>query len=654
VIRDHDGDDGGADLSGIPALVQAGRGDEAERRLRRRLDAAPDDVDALHFLGLLCHQSGRIAEAVGLIGRAVTLAPGVAFIQANFGETLRLQGDLDRAERHAHEAVRLAPEHPEFRINLANILAARRRHAGVIEAIDPVLAAQPERIEVLSLKADACFELDRIDEALELAERAYRLEPGHMAMLAKLMRLRAWACDWRTRAVDLAALIALLEQAIARADDMALRGFNPFITYEYPAPQALRNALTDRYASQIIKAAGAPLAPVPRSTRADRRRLRLGYVSADFHSHPTMHLMAGFFALHERARFEVFAYSIGPDDGSDYRRLAVASVDHFIDIGAETGRQSAERMRRDGIDILVDLKGFTHEARPEIFALRPAPIRVAWLGYAASTGSGLNDYAIVDRITVPPANLAQFSEKLVWMPHSYQVNDHRQPVAVVVPTRQSLGLPETGFVYACFNHVHKIEPAVFASWMRILSRVPGSVLWLYRSNASARGNLLREAETLGIAPARIVFGDTLDKPRHLARLGCADLFLDTGTYNAHTSASDALWAGVPVLTRPGEAFPARVGASLVTAAGLPQMACGSVREYEDAAVRLANDRAELEALRNVLKARERLPLFDTPRFVRDLERAFEVMWERYMDGKPPESFAVEDRDELILAAKPVL
>lgn len=667
-VRDHSGEN----PHEILGLIESGRSDEAERRLRHRLSAAPDDVDALHILGLLCHQSGRNTDAIALIGRAVTLAPEVAFMQANFAETLRAQGDLERAERHAREAVRLTPEHADFRFNLANVLAGLRRHAEVIEAIEPVLAAQPERVEALTLKSDACFELERTGEALELAARAHRLAPDNIGLLTKLMRLRAWLCEWETRPADVAMLVALLEKGVAQsaaltaspldtgaptidgvaaadaaASHGALHGLNPFVTYEYPVPQALRDAVTQLHADGIIRTAGAPLVLDLPAARANRRHLRIGYVSADFHSHPTMHLMASFFALHDRERFEVFAYSIGPDDHSDYRHRARSTMDRFVDIRGETPRQSAERMLRDDIDILVDLKGFTHEARPGIFALRPAPLRVAWLGYPASTGIGLNDYAIVDHVTVPPAIASQFGEKLVWMPHSYQVNDHRQQVAAVAPTRLELGLPlkgtdGTGFVFACFNHVYKIEPEVFASWMRILGRVPGSVLWLYCSNAAARGNLAREAAARGIDATRLVFGGTLDKPSHLARLACADLFLDTGRINAHTSASDALWAGLPVLTRPGDAFTSRVAASLVSAAGLPQLACDSVQAYEDRAVQLANEPAELAAMRDTLNARAQLPLFDAPRFTRNLEKAYETMWARYLKGLPPASFAVEN------------
>jgi protein O-GlcNAc transferase len=621
-------------------LIQEGRLAEAEQRLRRRLEGSPDDVDALHYLGLLCHQSGRIDEAVALIRGAVARAPDSAFLHANLAEALRLQGSLEPAEQHAREAVRLAPEHPNFQFNLAKVLEGQGKLADALAAGQRALASRPDWIEAHALNASLCFALQRLDEAVALCARARALRPDDPSLLLNLVRYRAWACDWGQRNADVAALQAMLERWLAQPDDPAFAGINPFVAYEYPVSRRVRTGVTQAHCERVLKGAGKPLAPRPPVPGGDRARLRIGYVSADFHSHPTMHLMRSFFALHERKRFEVFAYSIGPDDGSEYRRHAAATVEHFVDIGAEAPAASAERILRDGIDILVDLKGYTHEARPEIFALRPAPLRVAWLGYPASTGRGLNDYVIADRVVAPPELAADFGEALVWMPNSYQVNDHCQPIASEIPARASLGLPEAGFVYACFNHVYKIEPEVFYAWMRILARVPGSVLWLYAGDTCARANLRREAAGRGIDPARLVFGDTLPKPQHLARLGRADLFLDTLAINAHTSASDALWAGLPVLTCPGEAFPARVGASLVAAAGLPQLARASLQDYEDAAVRLARDPAELGRMRQVLAARERLPLFDTPRFVRDLERAFDTMWERYLCAKPAESFAV--------------
>lgn len=643
------------DLSDIPSLVQAGRTAEAEVRLRDCLARNAGHVDALQYLGLICLQSGRHAEAVSRISAAARLAPEAAFLHANLAEALRASGDIAGAERAVREALRLNPDQAAAQLNLAVILSTRHAHAEALEFALRALAANPDWPEALMLAANLYIALDERARAQLLLDKALALQPGDPATLVTVLRNRAWLCDWRSDGGpghgNPAPFIALLERWVMNPRDAAFHSLNPFAAYEYPVPQHLRDAVTQGYADGVVRGVqDKNLPPLQRSPASGgesnpKGRLRIGYVSADFHRHPTMHLMRSLFALHERSRFEIFAYSIGPDDGSDYRRDAVSTVDHFIDIRDESPQQSAERIRRDGIHILVDLKGYTHDARPEIFALRPAPLRVAWLGYPASTGRGINDYALVDHVAAPPAQQAQWGEQFIWMPHSYQVNDHRQPIATTTPERNTVGLPEQGFVFACFNHVYKIEPQMFAVWMRILARVPGSVLWLYESNATARDNLRREATARGIDAERLVFGPTMAKAEHLARLRQADLVLDTLWMNAHTGASDALWAGVPVLTCPQDTFASRVAASLVTAAGLPQLACASLKDYEEAAVRLATLPDELQAQRTHLETQhERLPLFDTPRFARNLERAFEEMWRRHAVGEAPQGFAVEEPD----------
>lgn len=650
--RDHDTapESSPTDPLALMALIQAGRVAEAERGLRGRLARFPGEADTLHLLGLTCLQTERTSEAIGFLRQAVNCAPEAAFMHANYSVALRRNCETGKALDHAREAVRLAPENADFQVALAAVLADLGLWTDVVSAANQALTNQPERLEALSLLADAFFRLERSEEAIAIADTARRLAPENLGLLSSLLRQRAWVCDWRSRAAEVAIFSSLVDAAVrrqgcpgsAQREDQGLASLNPFICFEYALPPALCNAVTRLHALNYSRTERIAPGAAQSVKRRTSRHLRIGYVSADFHRHPTMHLMANFFGLHDRSRFEIFAYSLGLDDGSEYRRRARESVDRFVDIREEPAAASAERIHRDGIDILVDLKGFTHEARPAIFARKPAPLRVAWLGYPASTDNRLNDYAIVDHITVPRGCEPQWSEQLVRMPHTYQVNDYLQPIAPVAPARDELGLPDSAFVYACFNQVYKIEPEVFALWMRVLTRVPGSVLWLYTGNRLARSNLAREAQAHGVAASRIVFGETMDKLRHLARLSRADLFLDTGTINAHTSASDALWAGLPVLTRPGDTFAARVGASVVTAAGLPQLVCESFALYEESAVRLASRPAELASMRQVLGARERLPLFDTPRFTRNLERAFEMMWARHASGQAPQSFDVPD------------
>jgi predicted O-linked N-acetylglucosamine transferase (SPINDLY family) len=640
-----------ADLSEIPAMVERGRISEAEDLLRTHLSRHPDSVDALHFLGLVCHRTGRFAEATRHIGEAASRSPNVAFLHANLAEAFRAAGDLASAEEAARTALHLAPDQPDARFNLALILSKGCARAEALEHALIVLQARPDWPEALTLAANMYIALDDRGKARDLLDRARALRPDDAGILVQALRNRAWICDWdddsvpeSSRRSDTKAFEAMVGHWAANPRGSEFKGLNPFVTYEYPVAQHLRNAVTQGYADDVIdrvKHLQLPVADAKPS--GTRQRLRIGYVSADFHRHPVMQMMRSFYALHDRTRFEIFAYSIGEDDGSDYRRHAVASVDHFIDIRRDTILQSAERIQHDGIDILVDLKGYTNDARPEMFALRPAPLRVSWMGYTASTGHGINDYVIVDRVVAPPEHQSQFGERLVWMPHTFQVNDHEQPIAEETPPRAALGLPDKGFVFACFNHLYKVEPRMFSVWMRILARIHGSVLWLYESNPVARNNLKQAATARGIEPDRLVFGGTMDKPRHLARLRQADLFLDTLWFNAHTGTSDALWAGVPALTCPQDTFPARVAASLVTAAGLPQLVCADLGAFEEAAVRLASHPAELKSMRERLThVRSRLPLFDTPRFTRNLESAFETMWRQHLSGDPPQAFAVID------------
>jgi len=356
-----------------------------------------------------------------------------------------------------------------------------------------------------------------------------------------------------------------------------------------------------------------------------------------------MHLMSGMFGRHNRERFEIFAYSLGPDDASTYRRQVIADTEHFADIGELSPAAAARRIHADAIDVLIDLKGFTLAASPGILARRAAPVQITWLGYPATIGSGLADYAIVDRIVAPAHAAAFCGEKLIWMPHSYQVNDDQQEIAAGAVSRSEFGLPSEGFVFACFNNTYKIEPNVFTAWMQVLARVPGCVLWLFRSNIWCEANLRREARARGIDPTRLVFATALPKPEHLARLRIANLMLDTFLINAHTGASDTLWAGVPLVTRLGQGFPARVAASVLEAAGLPQLVSRGLDEYVELAVRLALRPAELEAIKEHLSSqRLQVPLFDTRRFVLSLEGAIEIAWRRHVQGQSPEHFAVPE------------
>ena len=378
------------------------------------------------------------------------------------------------------------------------------------------------------------------------------------------------------------------------------------------------------------------------SNRMRGSKIKIGYLSGDFHDHPVAHLVAGLFGLHDRNEFEICAYSYGPDNASDYRTRIRNDCDVFVDIHGHSHRDAARRIYDDEIDILVDLKGYTTGARLDICALRPAPIQVTYLGFPGSSGADFFDYILTDKIVTPEDQMPFYTENFVYLPDSYLVNDHTQAISERPLSRTDVGLPDAGFVFCSFNQAYKIEPVMWDVWMRVLRSVPGSVLWLTRTNGPAERNLQREAAGRDVDPERIVFAERLQKPEHLARLKFADLFLDTRIYNAHTTASDALWAGVPLITLEGRHFASRVASSLLTAIGLPELITRDLEAYEGLAVGLAQNSDELDAIAQKL-SRNRLtePLFDTPRFARNLEVAFRRMWALHLAGEEPRMIEVK-------------
>lgn len=627
---------GGISADEVRRLVECGRGQEAEVRLRNLLGKRPDDADLWHLLGLVHHLNGDHQEAARLIERALEHLPEVAFIRANLAAVYAALPLLDRAEAHYRLALELGGESADILVDLAHIVHRLGRADEALALARQAMEIEPLHSGALMLEASILAENGQIPQAIARLKTGTARVP---ALEIKLFRLQAEICDWSQ---NRARLRSIIENWASEPSNPLFAGINPFIAWYIDLPESLRLAVTQSYAQRIAnEAAGRRL--VPASRPSPRRRIRVGYLSADFHNHPTMHLMRGMFGRHNRERFEIFAYSLGPDDGSDYRRQVIADTEHFADIGDLAPVAAARRIHADAIDVLIDLKGYTLAASPGILARRAAPVQMTWLGYPATIGSGLADYAIVDRIVAPASAAKFFGEKLIWMPQSYQVNDDRQEIAAGAVSRSEFGLPPEGFVFACFNNSYKIEPGAFDAWMQVLARVPGSALWLFRSNIWCEANLRREAMTRGIDPARLVFADARPKPAHLARLRLADLMLDTFWYNAHTGASDALWAGVPLVTRLGEGFPARVGASVLEAARLPQLVSRGLEEYVELAVRLASRPAELAAIKEHLSSqRLRLPLFDTGRFVRNLECAIDLAWRRHVEGQSPQHFAVPE------------
>ncbi len=479
--------------------------------------------------------------------------------------------------------------------------------------------------------------------ALAALERAVALEPDDPHLFASLFWARQQVCDWRGYDAGLGRLWSDAEERLAAG---AATGVIPFqaLTLPWPLPRLLAVARShcDAWVIQNRKL-GLSLEASHPGAGERTGRIRVGYLSADYRDHPISHLLQGFFGRHDRERFEIFAYSFGLDDGSTYRRRIVAECEHFVDVASLSYPEIARRIAADGIHILVDLTGHTGVNRLGCLAMRPAPIQVSFLGMLGTMGADFIDYLIADPIVTPPEFAPHFTEQFATLPSSYLIAEAEPLATGASVARRSYGLPDDAFVYCSFNSAYKVEPRTFDAWMRILSAVPGSVLWLYSAGQVIEENLRREAGARGIAPERLVFAPLLPRREHLRRHQAADLFLDSLLYNAAATASLALQAGLPVLTCQGDTFASRVGASLLTAVGLPGLIARDRSDYERMAIELARDAASLRRIRESLAAAIRTsPLFDTPRFVHNLESAYREMWENHASGRSPRPITVID------------
>ena len=614
------------------ALQNAGQNDEAIDVYRKALSLSPDHTLALCNLGTALREKNRRDEAADCFQKALQINPDYPEALSNFASLLAEQGKFDEAAPLYQRVLKIQPDFPEVLSNYATVL----REQGHLEE---AVAHYQRAVQLQPLYGDAQFNLglalkDRgcMAEALEHQALALRIHPDHLPARAEWLHLKQYLGDWRDFAFYERTLIDRIALGNGDASPFMVLALDSTPREQWNAAQKWAKA---RYA--LPASDGVP----PRPARAEGR-IRLAYVSADFHRHPMAALLTELFEKHDRAKFEIIAYSYGPDDGSDERRRFVKAFDRFVDVQDKTPEAIAQRIHDDGIDILIDRKGYTQNARPLIVARRPAPIQVNYIAYSGTMGADFIDYIIVDPFIVTPENASFFSEKLVVMPHCYQPNT-RRTMAETVPDRAACGLPESGFVFCCFNNSYKITPHVFDVWMRLLREIPASVLWLLDANAAFKDNLRREAETRGVNPNRLVFAPRALLPDHLARHRHADLFLDTYPVGAHTTASDALWAGLPVLCCVGSTLISRASGSISRAAGLPELVTDNLEDYYATALRLAKNPEELAALRRrAVEGRDKSPLFDIETYTRDLESAFTEMWRIHGAGEAPRSFKVGD------------
>jgi predicted O-linked N-acetylglucosamine transferase (SPINDLY family) len=648
------------------ALKKQGKLDEAITHFQHALRLKPDDAEAHCNLGNALRELKRPEEALRSYDRAIALRPTYAQPYSNRGIALL---DLKRSEEalaSCDKALALKPDDPEAYTNrgivlldlkrseeaLASydkaialkpdyakaysdrgttLLQHLKRPEEALKSCDKAIALQPDYADAHHNRGSALKKLNRFDEAVASYDRAIALEPNHKQALGGLAECAIKRCDWVRRDK----MFGELRRHVMERNSV----IEPFLLMGYSDDELLLLQCAKNFVQERI---AVPPKPVNGGTIWRNDKIKVAYLSANFRRHSMGYVTAELYERHDRSRFEVIGVSFGDDDRSELRARLMAGFDQFIDVRSKSDEEVARLLSDLRIDIAVDLMGHTGDSRPGILALRPAPIQVNYLGFPGTMGANFIDYIIADATILPFDKQPQYTERIVHLPDCYQVNDKELKIAERTPTQQEIGLPDHAFVFCCFNNNWKITPAMFDIWMRLLHRVEGSVLWLTQAVEGSEVNLRKEAAARGIDPLRLVFAKPILIDQYLARHRFADLFLDTLPYNAHATASHALWAGLPVLTCCGESFAGRVATSLLHAIGLPELVTYSLDEYEALALRLAADGSLLRGLRERLKQnRLRFPLFDTDRFCRHIEAAYITMWQYWQRGESPQSFRVE-------------
>jgi predicted O-linked N-acetylglucosamine transferase (SPINDLY family) len=645
------------------ALQSHSSGDliSAKQYYERALQESPNHPDALGWLGTLEAQSGNQTKARSLLEKAIKLSPKNADFLLNYANLLQELHDLNGALFYYNKS-RAIKRDVFTSANLAECYLELRDAKSALAFSEEALALDKTYAEAWNTRGNALCDLARHEEALSSYGEAIKLKP-------------TYAEPWKNRALLLSKVKRHEEAAesFLRASALSITpGFNlgralhqmmqtcdwsAYTSYLRKIDEGVRNgeAMTTPFAYQgladsellLIKCSElycSTVFPEKKQSKITPRRsqkIRVGYVSGEFRNHATTHLMAGVWERHDKGKFEIYGFDNGWDDQSDYRARIADCFTKKLDIRSLPTSAACELISNNEIDILVNLNGYFGESRQDIFSSKPSPISVNYLGFPGTIGSKCIDYIVADKIVIPEQSKGFYAEKIVYLPFSYQANDNKKKLSTKPVSRNSSNLPAEGFIYCCFNNNYKITPPIFRAWMRILSKSNNSYLWLLADNGSAKQNLQREAKTQGIDPARLLFAERVGLDEHISRHQLADLFLDTLPYGAHTTASDALWGGVPLLTVKGNTFPGRVGASLLEAVGLPEMITHSVEEYEAKAIFLANNPLDLAAVRTKLSAnRLTKPLFDTKLFTEHLELGFSIMYDRYCAGLPPDHIEV--------------
>lgn len=617
------------------ALSNLGNSEEAITAYDQAIKLNPAYDEALFYRGVILYKLERFDEALVSYEKVLEFNSNYHGSWYNKGLVLFALQRYEEAIACYDQAIKLhATYHEAFSNKAIALLKFRpKKYEEALGCFDRALSLEPFYLEALIGMGLVLQELKQYEGAIACFDKALSLNPNFDWLYGNFLHTKMQICDWSE--FEIKGHEGILGKVFDRKNTIS------------PFPLL---GVSDDSELQLLVARSYTRAKCPPALnlgdiekRSRQEKIRIGYFSADFHNHATGHLMAGLFELHDKNQFEIIGFSFSSEQDDEMRSRLVNAFDQFIDVGKKSDREIAQLSRDLNIDIAVDLKGFTNDSRPGIFSYRAAPIQVNYLGFPGTMGSDYIDFILADETIIPRHLQKNYSEKVVYLPNSYQVNDGKKLISDRKFLRHELGLPEKAFVFCCFNNCYKLLPETFDAWMRILHSVDESVLWLLEDSTTASENLKREAEKRGISGHRLVFAKRIPLPEHLARHHQADLFIDTFPCNAHTTASDALWSGLPVLTLMGKSFASRVGASLLYAVGLPELVTSSRSDFESLAIELAKDPLKLKDIKvKLLENRLTYPLFNTPLFTRHLETAFIKMYENHLADLPLEPINVDN------------